>query len=463
MYQDNGSTLIFDTNAGELWSYNYDIFNRLVKVSKSTAGTAGLVTVAEYTYDAENLRIKKSSVKNGDTWFVYGLNGEVLFEETAKDTTRYVYVNGRHFAMVETDKATNTSSTFFYSLDHLGSTVMITDSAGKVVWQNEATPFGEWSGEIGVMHLKGKFTGKDLDEETGLYYYNARWMDPETGRFTTSDPNRDGRNWYVYCYSNPMRYTDPSGLSGQKEGYRKYPNLSSDEFYDVNGNPNYEAARDALIATDIYNLGLGLKNAPEDFTRGFLFGETKNGTQQFGSALAFALMICGVPSVSSVGATAEASETVISITTASYRAGGEVFNANIVMGNTTKNIAIIGRNMDGTILPIAKELQEGLGSAAKVSTFSNDTLTGLKGPMLERFNAAQEEINILKEKFGRYLTPEEYQQSSMFKLNREWAESQKAAGSTFVDLGTNTAKTPGVGAYEMEKEVVYGGAKQSGN
>jgi len=76
--------LIFDTTAGELWSYAYDIFNRLVKVSKSTAGTAGLATVAEYTYDAENLRIKKTSAKNGDTWFVYGLNGEVLFEETRR-------------------------------------------------------------------------------------------------------------------------------------------------------------------------------------------------------------------------------------------------------------------------------------------------------------------------------------------------------------------------------------------
>jgi RHS repeat-associated protein len=211
VYQDNGSTLIFDTNAGDLWSYNYDIFNRLIKVSKSTAGTAGLATVAEYTYDAENLRIKKSSAKSGDTWFVYGLNGEVLFEETAKDTARYVYVNGRHFAMVETDKATNTSSTYFYSLDHLGSTEMVTDSAGKVVWQNEATPFGEWSGEIGVMHLKGKFTGKDFDDEIGLYYYNARWMDPETGRFISEDPAKDGRNWYVYCKSNPMRFIDANG------------------------------------------------------------------------------------------------------------------------------------------------------------------------------------------------------------------------------------------------------------
>jgi len=56
------------------------------------------------------------------------------------------------------------------------------------------------------------FTGKKRDEGTGLVYFNARFYDPEIGRFITVDPIRDGVNWYVYCGNNPLRYVDPSGL-----------------------------------------------------------------------------------------------------------------------------------------------------------------------------------------------------------------------------------------------------------
>jgi len=44
------------------------------------------------------------------------------------------------------------------------------------------------------------------------YYFNARWYDPELGRFITEDPARDGDNWYGYCNENPLRFVDPSGL-----------------------------------------------------------------------------------------------------------------------------------------------------------------------------------------------------------------------------------------------------------
>ncbi|MDC7126871.1 MAG: RHS repeat-associated core domain-containing protein [Spirochaetales bacterium] len=84
------------------------------------------------------------------------------------------------------------------------------------------------------------YTGKELDEETGLYYYNARWYiaelyestvhtilpnhaklkefdDPNIGRFTTEDPIRDGLNWYAYANNNPLKFVDPTGLSGEQE------------------------------------------------------------------------------------------------------------------------------------------------------------------------------------------------------------------------------------------------------
>ena len=57
-----------------------------------------------------------------------------------------------------------------------------------------------------------KYTGKDLDEDTGLYYYNARWYDASTGRFISEDPARDGSNWFIYCSNNPIKYIDPTGM-----------------------------------------------------------------------------------------------------------------------------------------------------------------------------------------------------------------------------------------------------------
>ena len=52
----------------------------------------------------------------------------------------------------------------------------------------------------------------------GIYYFNARWYDPELGRFITEDPVRDGVNWYVYCNNSPLVYTDPSGLGVVPKG-----------------------------------------------------------------------------------------------------------------------------------------------------------------------------------------------------------------------------------------------------
>ena len=64
----------------------------------------------------------------------------------------------------------------------------------------------------GIIDESVKYTGKYLDPVTGLYYFNARWYDPDLARFTTEDPARDGINWYVYVLNNPLRWFDPSGL-----------------------------------------------------------------------------------------------------------------------------------------------------------------------------------------------------------------------------------------------------------
>ena len=74
-------------------------------------------------------------------------------------------------------------------------------------------PYGEtWIDESTDLNVIGyKFTGKELDTETGLYYYGARYLDPQSSRWLSPDLAGQGINWYGYCGNNPVNYVDPTG------------------------------------------------------------------------------------------------------------------------------------------------------------------------------------------------------------------------------------------------------------
>jgi RHS repeat-associated protein len=88
---------------------------------------------------------------------------------------------------------------------------------GNDVGQFLYSPFGEmWVEEastVDISHITRFFTNQQYDKESGLYYYNARFYDPHLGSFLTPDPKMDQLNHYAYCAGNPIKYTDPTGLS----------------------------------------------------------------------------------------------------------------------------------------------------------------------------------------------------------------------------------------------------------
>ena len=76
-------------------------------------------------------------------------------------------------------------------------------------------PFGEQIGTSGTSPNVLGYTGRELDSETGLYYYRARYYDPEIGRFLSEDPlgfEAGDVNFYAYVSNNPINFNDPMGL-----------------------------------------------------------------------------------------------------------------------------------------------------------------------------------------------------------------------------------------------------------
>ena len=109
---------------------------------------------------------------------------------------------------------------YWYTTDHLGSVKAVTDNTGKVVFQADHLAFGQRYNESGDFDEWHSFTGKEFDPETGLYYFNARWYDQETGRFISEDPVGDPNNpnLYSYCGNNPLNQIDPTGTKSTEEG-----------------------------------------------------------------------------------------------------------------------------------------------------------------------------------------------------------------------------------------------------
>ena len=174
--------------------------------------------------------------------------GEAENAITAIYTGFFGFPNGPVFqSVLEDDKISyntydfNKLNSYWLHPDHLGSSSYVTNEAGvatqhigrsvnsqclfEVTSQKEkGKPFGETLVDEHTSHYSQtkrstsfnspfKYNGKEFDEETGNYYYGARYYDPKWSIFISVDPLVDKtRDSYGYCYRNPIIYTDPTGM-----------------------------------------------------------------------------------------------------------------------------------------------------------------------------------------------------------------------------------------------------------
>ena len=222
-----------------------------------------------YTWNEKNL-LTKSSDRSYTVHYRYGEDGQRALKYTEEGRSETLYFNNfytihipvqdknnpqglrvhKHIfvgnsrlvtAMTHTDNngdnAEQREKRYYYHSDHLGSAQFVTDWRGRQYEHIEYTPYGElWIEEVaaGLDKLPFRFTGKEMDEETGLYYYGARYLDPKYSRWLSGDPalgeyipaagadtsklagmggvyNTVNLHLYHYSGNNPVKYTDPDG------------------------------------------------------------------------------------------------------------------------------------------------------------------------------------------------------------------------------------------------------------
>ena len=124
--------------------------------------------------------------------------------------------------------ALSSEQVYFYYNDPVGTPLAISDASGNVVWRADYLPFGEETIDLSTVQNSMLFVGKEKDSESGLYYFDVRYMDPSAGRFCSPDSvgavdPATGKvndrnlhdpqllNKYAYGLNNPYRYVDIDG------------------------------------------------------------------------------------------------------------------------------------------------------------------------------------------------------------------------------------------------------------
>ncbi len=178
-YDANGN-MTSKTDTTGTTTYQYDSENRLVQL---TTPNSQLVT---YKYDPFGRRIEKSvtdTATNTVTIKKYVYDREdILFELDASGNIVTEYLHGpgidEPIAMIRNNQ------TYYYHADGLGSIIAITDSSGNVVQRYEYNSFGEITYQLDSSFVQPyTYTGREYDEESGIYYYRARYYDAKIGRF----------------------------------------------------------------------------------------------------------------------------------------------------------------------------------------------------------------------------------------------------------------------------------------
>ncbi|WP_244091908.1 RHS repeat domain-containing protein, partial [Anaerostipes hadrus] len=227
-YDMNGNqTDVKNTKTGENQTYVYDAENRLSQVSVTKDGKTAVIQ--QNIYNGEGQRIQK--VDGDEMTNYYYQDGVAAYTTDAYGNQNSQNLIGTEGNVLATERFKGDDTQYYlYNKDIQGSTTSLVKEDGSVDATYQYTDFGETTIH-GDDQAKNEvcYTGGIYDQSTGLYYLNARYYDPEDGRFMTEDSyrgeimNPETGHLYVYCANNPVNYVDPSGhLFGNWDMFGRY-------------------------------------------------------------------------------------------------------------------------------------------------------------------------------------------------------------------------------------------------
>ncbi|MCP3686338.1 MAG: hypothetical protein GY861_27150 [bacterium] len=245
-----------DTLTSDRWEYTFGSGNRLIEVKKYDGGISPPSLEVSYSYDGLDRRIGK--IVNSDTT-VYVYDGtNILNEYDGSGLLLAKYVNG-----LQIDQPLKVTGTdYYYHADRLGSIISLTDTNGDVVQTYQYDSFGNIISTLSQDYFSPyTYTGREWDQETGLYYYRARYYDAGIGRFISEDPigfYSGDLNYFRYVENDPLYWRDPLGYSNYEDiiektkyfsrnsGYYATPDKFRDYENDVHGMAYLRCMRDCL-------------------------------------------------------------------------------------------------------------------------------------------------------------------------------------------------------------------------
>jgi len=202
-------------------SYQYDANGSLTNVSGNRTLTltwdannrVKQLGTSQYQYDPSGYRTQKAGGTT-NRYYLEGEHLEAVYSDTGSLKAQYLrgsvideIVNG--YQLDSNNKLINYS----YHHDALQSVLGQSGHQGTILATHTYGAFGNVLSQTGTSNNAQKYTGRELDGESGFYYYRARYYDPATGRFISEDPKGfvAGINFYAYVNNNPVNANDPSG------------------------------------------------------------------------------------------------------------------------------------------------------------------------------------------------------------------------------------------------------------